>query len=207
MDYWTADSIDRARRPRLLSLSAARWLLSTLSWCPFMGWVAWPLWDGQLELNPWIAAAGGLAFAANWVYSGWSGARDRRWNALLAAGAVFAVSYSVASHAGSIGAFLAISTSAWALAHSVVGGLISTWAADADLVRSYRAAEETILRSVMVTEGALFAGVTTARVGGNVGSALFGLAGGALLGGIVAWFIFALVYAVMNVVLALIHGE
>jgi hypothetical protein len=172
-----------------------------------MAWVAWPFWDGQLQLNPWIAAVGGLAFAANWVYSGWSGARDQLWSALLAAAAVFAVSYSVASHAGSVAAFLAVSTAAWALAHSVVGGLISAWAADVDLVRSYHAAEETALRSLIVTEGALFAGVTTARVGGTAGSTLFGLAGGALLGGIVAWFVFALVYATMNLTLTLIHGE
>jgi hypothetical protein len=192
---------------RLLPLHPARWLLSTLSWWPFMAWVAWPLWDGQLDLNPWIAAVGGLAFIANWVYSGWSGARDRLWTALLAAAAIFAVSYSVAHHSGSVGTFLAVSTSAWAVAHSVVGGLISAWAADVDLVRSYRVAEETALRSVMVTEVALIAGITTARIGNNVGGVLLGLAGGALLGGIIAWFVFALVYATMNLALAFVHGE
>jgi hypothetical protein len=174
---------------------------------PFLAWVTWPFWDTQLDLDPGVAAIGGLALAANWVYAGWSGRRDRLWTTLLAAAAVFAVSYSVASHSGDMGIFLGVSTSTWALTHSVVGGLVSAWAADIDLVRSYRHAEEAALRSVMATEIALVAGITTARVGGNVGSTLLGLAAGALLGSIVAWFVFALVYAAMNVALVLIHAE
>lgn len=190
-----------------LPLRPARWLISTLSWWPFLAWVAWPLWDAQLDLNPWVAAVGALALGANWVYSGWSGARDRLWTALLAAAAVFAVAYSVASRSGGVGTFLAVSTSGWALANSVVGGLISAWAADVDLVQSYRVAEETALRSIMLSETALVAGIATARIGSSVGSVLLGLAAGVLVGGIIAWFVFALVYATMNLALALIHGE
>lgn len=190
-----------------LPLRPARWLISTLSWWPFLAWVAWPLWDAQLDLDPWVAAVGALALGANWVYSGWSGARDRLWTALLAAAVVFAVAYSVASRSGSVGTFLAVSTSGWALANSVVGGLISAWAADVDLVQSYRVAEETVLRSIMLSETALVAGITTARIGSSMGSVLLGLAAGVLVGGIIAWFVFALVYATMNLALVLIHGE
>jgi hypothetical protein len=207
MDYWTVHTARRGRRALPLPLRSARWLLSTLSWWPLLAWVAWPLWDAQLDLNPRVAAVGALALGANWVYSGWSGARDRVWTALLAAAAVFAVSYSVASRSGSVGTFLAVSTSGWALANSVVGGLISAWAADVELIQSYRVAEETALRSVMLTETALIAGIATARIGSNVGSVLLGFAAGALLGSIIAWFVFALVYATMNVFLVLIHGE
>ena len=207
MDYWTAHPVRQGRRALRLPLRPARWLISTLSWWPFLAWVAWPLWDAQLDLNPWIAAVGALALGANWVYSGWSGARDRVWTALLAATAVFAVSYSVASRSGSVGTFLAVSTSGWALANSAVGGLISAWAADVELVQSYRVAEETALRGVMLSETALVAGIATARIGSNVGSVLLGLAAGVLVGGIIAWFVFALVYATMNLALVLIHGE
>lgn len=207
MDYWTVHPARRGRRVSALPLRPARWLISTLSWWPFLAWVAWPLWDAQLDLDPWVAAVGALALGANWVYSGWSGARDRLWTALLAAAAVFAVAYSVASRSGSVGTFLAVSTSGWALANSVVGGLISAWAADVDLVQSYRVTEETVLRSVMLSETALVAGITTARIGSSMGSVLLGLAAGVLVGGIIAWFVFALVYATMNLALVLIHGE
>jgi hypothetical protein len=178
-----------------------------LSWWPFLAWVVWPLWDAQLDLHPWIAAVGALVLALIWIYSGWSGARPRGWTAVLRALAVFAFSHSVAARSGDLGAFLAISTITWALANSILGGLTSAWAADVALIGSYRLAEEAALRTVMFSETALVAGVATARIGSNVGSALLGLAAGVLIGGVIAWFVFAIVYAVMNVALVLVHGE
>jgi hypothetical protein len=207
MDDWIAYTARQDRQGSSLPLRPARWVLSTLSWCPFLVWVAWPLWDEQLDLNPWIAGGGALAFAAVWIYSGWSGARGQLWTALLGTLTVFAVSHSVATRSGSMGAFLAISTAGWALANSVHGGLTSAWAADVALIGSYRIAEGTAWRTVMLSETALVAGIATARIGGSVGSWLLGLVLGTLIGGVIAWFVFAVVYAVMNVALVIVHGE
>ena len=207
MDDWIAYTVRRGRRGPALPLRLARWVLSTLSWCPFLAWLAWPLWDAQLDLNPWIAAVGALVLVGVWIYSGWCGAHGRLWTILLGALIVFAVSYSVAARSESMGTFLAISTAGWALANSIVGGLGSAWAADVALAGGYRVAEETALRTIMLSETALVAGIATARIGSDVGSVLLGLALGALVGGIIAWFVFALVYAIMNSALVLVHGE
>jgi hypothetical protein len=100
-----------------------------------------------------------------------------------------------------------VSTLLWALANSVVGGLVSAWATDSGLIKSYNAAEETVLRSAMFSETAMMAGVATARVGENLVSFLIGLAGGILVGGIISWFVFAMVYATMNVVVTIVRNE
>jgi hypothetical protein len=207
MDDWIAHTARQDRQGSSLPLRPARWVLSTLSWCPFLAWVAWPLWDAQLDLNPWIAAVGALAFAAVWIYSGWSGARSQLWTALLETLIVFAVSHSVATRSGSMGTFVAISTAGWALANSVLGGLTSAWAADVALIGSYRVEEGTAWRTVMLSETALVAGIATERIGSSVGSWLLGLVLGTLIGGVIAWFVFAVVYAVMNVALVIVHGE
>ncbi len=207
MDDWVVHTVHRERRALGLPLRPGRWVLSTLSWCPFLAWVAWPLCDAQLDLNPSIAAVGALALVAVWIYSGWSGARACLWTTLLGALIVFAVSYSVGARSGSVGTFLTVSTAGWALANSILGGLTSAWAADVALIGSYRVAEEAAWRTVMLSETALVAGVATARIGSGVGSVLLGLAAGALVGGVIAWFVFAVVYAVMNFALVLVHGE
>jgi hypothetical protein len=207
MSDWVTYPADRGQKEAALPLRPARWVLSTLSWCPFLAWLIWPLWDAQLDLDPWVAAIGAAGLVAVWIYSGWSGARSRLWITLLGTLIVFAVSHSVGARSGRLGAFLAISTVGWTLANSILGGLTSAWAADVALVGSYRAAEETALRTVMLSETALVAGVATARIGSNVGSVFLGLAAGALIGGVIAWFAFAVVYTVMNVALVLVHGD
>lgn len=179
----------------------ARWLTSTLTWGPLVAWVIWLLLDRRLTLSPWVAGASAVALGSGWGYAGWRGIRGVVWTAGLIALAVFAVSYCVAMGSEDIGTFVAVSLLGWGIAHCLLGGLVSLWAAGRARGESYDAAEEGILRTIMVTMMALMSGVTVARIGSRPALVLLGVLTGVLFGVIVAWLVFGVVYAIMNIVL------
>ncbi len=191
----------RPRRARWLI--RARWLLGALTWAPFLAWVTWLVLDRRLDLHPWTAGVGVLVLIATWVCAGRHSAGGRVWPMLAAATVVFAVSYSVAARSAAIGGFIVISTLGCALSNSVRGALLSAWAEDLTYVPSYGAIEESVLRNVMLSETAMMPAIAAGRTGKALSSTVVAVAIGLLVGGILSWFVFALVYAVMNVALSL----
>lgn len=188
-------------------LTVQRLLLGASTWAPFVAWVAWLLLDVRLDLDPWIAGVGVAVLVALWAIAARTRVGDGLWPMLGAAAVVFAVSYSVAARSAKVGGFIVVSTLGWTLANSVRGALVSVWAADLVGVHSYAQVEDSMLRNVMLGETALMTAIAVGRTGNELGGTAVAVLLGLLVGGILSWFVFALVYWVMNVALSLAYRE